>query len=135
MARSQTLSHVAMSVPPGTLTDEYRARVLDFYNAKLGWRELEAFRRPDRLTIGIGPGCYVNLRERAEATERDDYQHFGVCVRSEQELRELWDDLHASHPEVALEPISDAGGGYLTFRMHHLLPFAVEVQYFPAPDA
>ena len=130
MARSRTISHVAMSVPEGTLTDDYRGRVLDFYGEILGWRELVSFRLPDRLTIGVGPGCYVNVREQPGASARDPYQHFGVCVRSEQELRDLWDDLDSGHPDVELQPISDSGSGQLTFRFQHLLPFAVEVQYF-----
>jgi hypothetical protein len=135
MARSRTLSHVAMSVPEGTLTDEYRTRVLTFYGQVLGWRELSSLRLPDRLTIAVGPECYVNVRERPEGSARDEYQHFGVRVGSAEELRDLWDDLHANQPEVELEPISATADGQLTFRLHHLLPFAVEVQYFPAFDA
>src|SRR4051812_1797441 len=54
MARSQALSHVAMSVPPGTLTDEWRAQVLDFYGEVFGWKEMDEFRLPDRLTISVG---------------------------------------------------------------------------------
>jgi hypothetical protein len=48
MPLSSGLSHVALSVPAGTLTDDYRARLLDFYGRRLGWREMEALRRPDR---------------------------------------------------------------------------------------
>lgn len=46
MPRSAGLSHVAMSVPEGTLTEAYRARLLNFYGRVLGWREMEALRRP-----------------------------------------------------------------------------------------
>ena len=51
-------------------------------------------------------------------------------VGSEPELRELRSELSSNRPEVALEPVSETAGR-LTFRMQHLLPFAVEVQYFP----
>ncbi len=130
-ARSNSLSHVAMSVPPGTLTDEYRRNVLDFYGAILGWREMDQLRLPDRMTIAVGPSSYVNLRERDDdaATYRG-YDHFGVLVGSEDELRRLWDELSNNHPEVTLRAISGTGGA-LTFRLQHLLPLAVEVQFFP----
>jgi hypothetical protein len=129
-ARSNSLSHVAMSVPPGTLTEEYRQNVLDFYGAILGWKEMDQLRLPDRMTIAVGPSSYVNLRERDDdaATYRG-YDHFGVLVGSEDELRRLWDELKRNHPEVALRAISGTGGA-LTFRLHYLLPIAVEVQFF-----
>lgn len=50
------LSHVAMSVPEGTLTDAYRSNLLEFDGRALGWREMESFRRPDRLTERVGRG-------------------------------------------------------------------------------
>src|ERR1700674_4226348 len=40
------LNHVAMSVPSGTLTDNYRSELLEFYGGLFGWREMEAFRLP-----------------------------------------------------------------------------------------
>ena len=46
MPSSYGLTHVAMSVPEGTLTDAYRERLLEFYGRILGWREMEALRRP-----------------------------------------------------------------------------------------
>jgi hypothetical protein len=118
-----------MSVPPGTLTDEYRRRVLDFYGAILGWREIDELRLADRMTIAVGKNCYVNLRERDDAATYHGYDHVGVLVGSEVELRGLWDDLDRNHPDVALRPISQTGAA-LTFRLQHLIPLAVEVQFF-----
>ena len=128
-ARSTGLSHVAMSVPLGTLTDEYRQNVLDFYGAILGWREIEQLRLPDRMTIAVGSSSYVNLRERDDAATYRGYDHFGVLVGSEDELRQLWDELDRNHPEVTLRAISGSGRA-LTFRMQYLIPLAVEVQFF-----
>lgn len=65
MAASSGLTHVAMSVPEGMLTDDYRAKVLQFYGRVLGWREMESLRLPDRLTVGVGPTSYINLREQS----------------------------------------------------------------------
>jgi catechol 2,3-dioxygenase-like lactoylglutathione lyase family enzyme len=128
-ARSRALSHVAVSVPVGTLTDEYRRQVLDFYGAILGWREIEQLRLPDRMTIAVGRSCYFNLRERDDAATYHGYDHFGVLVDSEDQLRALWDELARDHRDVSLQPIS-AAGSTLTFRFHHLIPAAVELQHF-----
>ena len=118
-----------MSVPPGTLTDDYRRAVLDFYGEILGWREIDQLRLSDRMTIAVGKNCYVNLRERDDAATYHGYDHVGVLVRSEDDLRQLWDELDQHHPEVTLRPISQTGAA-LTFRMQHLIPLAVEVQFF-----
>ncbi len=135
--KTHSLSHVAMSVPPGTLTDAYRKEVLDFYGALLGWREMEALRLPDRLTIAVGRGCYVNVRERDDAMSATGYEHFGVLVRSADDLDHVVHELRTKHPQITLPPESTTEGGFRTIRFQHLLPLAVEVQYFPdvAPPA
>ncbi len=87
MPKSQVLSHVAMSVPAGTLTDEYRSRVLEFYGRVFGWHEIESLRLPDRLTIAVGAN-YINVRERDDAATYTGYEHFGVSFPTAEELRE-----------------------------------------------
>jgi hypothetical protein len=132
MPKSQHLSHVAMSVPPGTLTDEWRTRVLDFYGKLFGWHEMDEFRRPDRLTIAVG-SSYINVRERADAPTYSGYEHFGVSLTSADELRKIWADANNNDSDdVTLEPLSDSGDGFLSFRLHYLLPLTIEAQYFPA---
>jgi hypothetical protein len=130
MPTSLGLSHVAMSVPAGTLTDEYRAQLLEFYGRVLGWREIESLRRPDRLTISVGAADYVNVRERSEPMVVHGYEHFGVLLRSAAELRRLWDDLAADPLEVNLEELSATADGEGSFRFRYLLPMAVEAQYY-----
>ena len=130
MATSQRLSHVAMSVPPGTLTDEWRARVLDFYGRIFGWHEIDSLRLPDRLTIAVG-STYVNLRERADAHDYRGYEHFGVQFPSAEEIRSVWQAAHDSEEDVTLEPLSESADGYLSFRLNYLLPLTVEAQFFP----
>jgi hypothetical protein len=129
MAKQQHLSHVAMSVPPGTLTDEWRERVLDFYGKMFGWREMDEFRLPDRLTISVG-SSYINVRERSDAPAYNGYEHFGVVFPSADEVRQLWDAVSKSDAGVTLEPLSEPFDGLLSFRMRYLLPLAVEVQSF-----
>jgi len=134
MARTQALSHVAMSVTPATMTEEWRAQVLDFYGEVFGWKEMDEFRLPDRLTISVG-STYINVRARDDAPAYSGYEHFGVAFQSADELRKAWDDAskHAAQPE--LEPLQDAGRGYLSFRLHYLLPLTIEAQFIPKPGA
>ena len=120
-----------MGVAPGGLSAARRAEICDFYGALLGWREIEALRRADRLTIAIGGGCYVNVREIAGTVPGSGYEHFGVRVESAEELERLWAELDA-RGVAELTEISGAGR-VRTFRFRHLLPLAVELQYFP-PD-
>ena len=134
MPKAQHLSHVAMSVPPGTLTDEWRARVLDFYGELFGWREMDELRLPDRLSIAVG-ASYINVRERSDAPAYNGYEHFGVVFPSADEVRQLWNAVSKSDAGVTLEPLSEPFDGFLSFRMRYLLPLTIEVQYFPPSGA
>jgi len=129
------LSHVAMSVPEGTLTGAYRAEVLSFYGGIFGWSEMESLRRPDRLTIAVGRSSYINIRERRDSMVCHGYEHFGILVGSAEDLRRLWTELSNEQHDIELEPlaVSDVGEG--SFRFRHLLPMAVEVQYYAALSA
>ena len=119
-----------MSVPEGTLTDEFRANVLDFYGRVFGWQEMESLRLPDRLTIAVG-ASYINVRERADAPAYSGYEHFGVLFPSAQELKDTWARANEDDGDVTLEPISESGDGYAMFRLRYLLPLTVEAQYLP----
>jgi hypothetical protein len=129
MPTSAGLTHVAMSVPEGTLTDEYRVRLLEFYGRLLGWREIEALRLPDRLTISVGRSSYINVRERPESMVTHGYEHFGVLLGSAVELQQLWAEL-ANESDVELAPLTPNDDGEGSFRFRHLLPMAVEAQYY-----
>lgn len=130
MPMSSGLSHVAMSVPKGTLTDEYRARLLAFYGRLLGWHEMESLRQPDRLTIAVGRSSYVNIRERPDSMVSHGYEHFGVLVRSAEDLQQLWEELANEEDDVQLEPLSTSDDGEGSFRFRYLLPMAVEAQFY-----
>ncbi len=131
MAVPTGLNHVAMSVLPGTLTDEWRAELLEFYGVLLGWREIESLRLPDRLTISVGQHTYVNLRERADPMTCSGYEHLGIVVASSDEAQEIWNRLKAHPFDVRLEPLKTDDRGFQNFRFRYLLPLAIEVQSFP----
>jgi hypothetical protein len=127
--RTRALTHVAMSVPIGTLTAEFRSELVGFYSDAFGWRELRRLSTPERLTISVGPGTYINVREHELAMPADAYEHFGVLVESADEVHELHGVLErlGAHPEPVEEPVE----GHPTFRFRHLLPMAIEVQFIP----
>jgi len=59
------------------------------------------------------------------------YEHFGVLVRSAEDLAHVTNELKTKHPSVTLSPQATTKGGHQTIRFRHLLPLAVEAQYFP----
>lgn len=123
-----------MSVPPGTLTDEWRGQVLDFYGSLFGWREMDALRLPDRLTIAVG-NSYINVRERPDAATYNGYEHFGVAVDSPDTARAIWAEAKNSTLGVELDspdPPRATANGFISFHLRYLLPLSVEVQYFPS---
>ena len=130
MAVRTGLNHVAMSVASGTLTDEWRAELLEFYGTLFGWREIESLRLPDRLTILVGERTYVNIRELAEPMICSGYEHFGVVVASGDEVEEIWNRLDES-PDVDLGPLASDDAGFRSLRFRFMLPLAVEVQFLP----
>jgi hypothetical protein len=121
--KTQAISHVAMSVPTGTLTDAYCDAVLAFYGDVFGWREMKKFRNHDRLTIAVSAHAYVNLRERDDFATIA-YEHFGVLVESVESLASLREDVAHRGVEIEDSPESNL------FRFKHLLPMAIEVHYF-----
>ena len=116
MPSSSGLTHVAMSVPEGTLTDAYRERLLEFYGRILGWREMEALRRPDRLTVcgRIHPRTSMS-GSVPTAWLTHGYEHFGILVGSAEDLRQLWADLANDEDDVELEPLSTNDDGEGSF--------------------
>ena len=130
MPTSSGLTHVAMSVPEGTLTDAYRVRLLKFYGRVLDWREMESLRLPDRLTVAVGPSSYINIRERPDNMVSHGYEHFGVLLRTPEGLQELWAVLSDEEDDVQLEALEVNDDGEGSFRFRYLLPMAVEAQFY-----
>jgi hypothetical protein len=131
VVRSRGLSHLAVSVAPGTLTDAFRADLLAFYGTHFGWTEIEQLRLPDRMTMAVGRHCYVNVREIADAMTYHGYEHVGLLVASPDDAEAVWRALDACGHEIELTPIDRGDDGYRNFRFRYRLPVAIEVQYLP----
>ncbi len=124
--RTTRLTHVAMSVPVGTLTPEYRKKIELFYGELFGWHDLENLSNPERMTIATGGGAYINVKER-ESPAAMTYEHFGVAVATADDVRAVANDLR----RMGVEPEKITGDSVLTLRFQHLLPMAIEVQNLP----
>ncbi len=126
---TRALTHVAMSVAVGTLTPGFRNDLLDFYSRLFGWQELPSLSTSDRLTIAVGRGAYINVREREQPMVPGAYEHFGVLVRSAEAVHRLRAEAETlgATPGAIEEPVE----GHPVFRFQHLLPMAIEVQFFP----
>ncbi|MGD9749982.1 MAG: VOC family protein [Acidimicrobiia bacterium] len=126
------LSHVAMSVPVGTLTDAFRTDLLAFWGEHLGWSEIEVLRRPDRLTLAVGDRQYLNVRELDGAVAYGGYEHFGVLLPTPEAVEIAWTAIVADRRVTDREEIVRGPGGYRQFSVRYLLPMRVEVQHLPA---
>jgi hypothetical protein len=104
-----------MGVPEGTLTDEYRARPLEFYGRMLGWREMESLRLPDRLTVAVGSSS-ISASESGPTA---------WCLTVTSTLASL-----SARRRSSSEPLSTNDKGEGSFRFRYLLPMAVEVQFY-----
>ena len=135
MPVTKGLSHIAISVPTGTLTPQWRSAFLDLYGGVFGWTEIDNGARPDRLTVATGGACYINIRERQEPMRCTDYEHFGMVVESSDDVDSLWARLAASAPDIELEEIDRRSSGVSAFKFRHMLPMTMEIQYLPGDTA
>jgi hypothetical protein len=128
---SEGLSHVAMSLPEGSLTPHFREAVVAFYGRHFGWTEIESLQRSDRMTLAIGGRDYVNLRERPDPVAYGGYEHFGLLLASPEAVDETWAAIGRADEDVHLEELKGDPDGYRSFRFRYLLPLIVEVQHLP----
>lgn len=103
---------------------------MEFYGRLLGWHEMKSLRRADRLTVAVGRASYGNIRERPDSMVSHGYEHFGVLVRSAEDLQQLWAELANEKGDIQLEPLSTSDAGEGSFRFRYLLPMAVEAQFY-----
>jgi hypothetical protein len=128
---SRGLTHIAMSVAMGTLTDQFRADVLSFFGTHFGWTELESLRLPDRMTLAIGDGDYVNVREVEDAARYTGYEHFGLRLTTAEAVEAAWTAIAQDERAATIEPMQRGADGYRQFRVRYLLPLTIEVQHLP----
>lgn len=135
----QLLSHVAMTVPRSIFTPDYVEQLATFYESILGWQVSSTLSIDDeRFVIFIpGNGQYLNVRASDQPMATSGYEHLGIYVKTEKEVRNLFERVKAesaSREEVELdEEMKVAYDGKLTvFRFRYLMPLAIEIQHIQA---
>ena len=120
-----------MSVAEGTLTTGFRSEVVEFYGRHFGWTDIESLRRPDRLSMAIGGGDYVNIRERPDPMVCSGYEHIGLLLDTTEAVEVAWSAIAGDGEDVHLEELKGGDGTYRSFRFRYLLPLTIEVQHLP----
>jgi hypothetical protein len=129
--RSVGLIHVAIGLAPGSLGERARADIVGFYGDHFGWVELHEFARPDRMTIAIGGGHYLNLREVEGAVEHHAYEHIGLGLPGPEAVDGAWAALTADPRRPEVDDLQRGPGDFRQFRLRYALPVTIEVQHVP----
>lgn len=132
------LNHVALSVPPDTLDAAGRAEICEFYGDCFGWAELPT-QTVDRRTMVLAVGHwdqFVFLHAEDEPMRTPRMDHFGVAVRSLEDLEACWARVAGwAERDDRVDVIEPNVDDFDVLRIHafyvrHLLPMMVEVQYW-----
>ena len=136
MAPEQRFTHVAVTVPPELFERRRQAELLEFYAEVFGWRENPGLAIPGERILLRAPSDaqYITIRASEQPMSASGYEHLGVAVDSEAELRAIHarvERMIERHPGIELGPIETAyAGRLLTFRVRFALPLSIEVQHF-----
>ncbi|MEJ2131992.1 MAG: VOC family protein [Gammaproteobacteria bacterium] len=134
----QRFSHVAMTVRRALLEEEAKSRWLGFYERVFGWSENPQFAIPGERVLIRAPndGQYLNARASDTPMQTSGYEHLGLWVESEQEVRRLHAVAQALSEEDDAVVLGDVqvlyDGRLTTFRVQYMLPLTIEVQFAPA---
>ena len=132
---SQRFSHVAVTVEPELLAAPARGELLSFYQQVMGWEENVHFAIPGQRILLRAPNDaqYLTIRSSEAPMATSGYEHLGVAVDSEAELRAVYgraERLAPRYPELELGPVQCLyDGSLLTFRLRYRLPLTLELQY------
>lgn len=132
---NQRFSHVAVTVPRTLLEGEDREELRRFYGEVFGWQENEGFAIPgERIFLPAPTNTqYVTIRGSESPMQTSGYEHLGVLLDSEDDLREIHARAGALAKELAgveLQPIEIGyGGALVSFRLRFRLPLTLEVQH------
>lgn len=135
MVQDQRFTHVALTVASELFEEKRRAELLGFYAAVFGWRENPDLAIPGQRIFLRAPSNaqYITIRASDQPMSTSGYEHLGVAIDSESELRAIHEraaKLSDRFPELELGPIETAyAGRLLTFRLRFRLPLTLEVQH------
>jgi len=128
-------THVAVTVRRALFEPAPRAELLDFYARLFDWRENPGLSIPGERIFLRAPSNeqYLTIRASDAPMSTSGYEHLGIGVDSEVEIRALYDrakQLREEYPDLVLGELRTLYGGRLvTFRLRFRLPLTLELQY------
>jgi hypothetical protein len=128
-------SHVAVTVARQEFAPESREKLLNFYGRLFGWRENRGLSIENERIFLRAPtdDQYLTIRASDQPMSTSGYEHLGVAVDSEAEIRALHErasGLATEFPEMELGELRTLYGGKLvTFRVRYRLPLTLELQF------
>jgi predicted enzyme related to lactoylglutathione lyase len=128
-------NHMELTFPQGTLTDETRADIEEFYGSVFGWHasKAELFGQP-ALVLLPDPGQFLVLMESDQPLHSPGYDHLGLLFDTRAEVDEKLEQCkqwHAKDARVRVKEYPDLRYPHLTvhaFYVKHLLPIWFDVQ-------
>jgi hypothetical protein len=133
--QEQRFSHVAVTVPSELFDTERRFELLGFYAEVFGWHENPDLSIPGERIFLRAPSNtqYITIRASAQPMSTSGYEHLGIAIESEAELRAIHEratQLSGRFRELELGQIETGyGDRLLTFRLRFRLPLTLEVQH------
>jgi hypothetical protein len=128
-------SHVAVTLPASQIEGGAREELLRVYHEVLGWSENPSLSIPGQRLLLRAPTDtqYITIRASESPMQTSGYEHLGVLMDTEAELRATHaraDALAATFPDMELQPIqSKYGDALFFFRLRFRLPLTLEVQH------
>ena len=130
-------NHMELTFEPGTLTDEFRARVRSFYGEVFGWdcRDTEILgQNALLLLLDERATQFILLAESTKPMASPGYDHLGLLQPTRAEVDALCERIRArqdAEPEIRLKVYEDLVNPASTvhaFYVKHLLPIWFDVQ-------
>ena len=136
---TQEFTHIALSVPRKSFDEKLIQDVLEFYGTVFGWTKIErASIENERLILDLfnsGTDKYLNIRASDIPMTTTGYEHFGFSVDEKQEIEGLYlltKDYAQRDARVEVGELEEnSEGTYFHFKVRYLLPFSIEVQFWP----
>lgn len=133
-------NHMEMTFPRGTLTEEYRCAVDDFYCGVLGWRALD--------TVVVGQSChllqpddgqFILLAESGKPMDSPGYDHLGLLMDTRAECDTLLaacKEFQQRDDRLRIKEYEDLVGPTIVvhaFYVKYLLPIWFDIQCMEYP--
>ena len=136
-------NHMELTLPLGTLTDDYRAEVREFYGDVFGWTAIDTqILKQTALLLSTDPATsqFILLAEHKEPMSPPPFDHLGLLFDTREEVDtalakcEAWQE---KDPRVEIKRYNDLVMPTVTvhaFYVRHLLPIHLDVQCQERPE-